>query len=244
MGKRVTRMGWKNWSKEWIDWHRSSTSLQSFNDCWIRGTNLLWIEFHCTAVEFECIFLLSDEDKKLVTCNWTCNVCLFFSRNYIISLVLISGVTGGGGRGGIVPPQTSDWEIFAGLPGKKEARKKWKRVEMEKKRRKIVKRKKEGGKSWEMRRRGFFFFFFFYCFSLFKTPKICFGATKIEIFYREKSISRWEKNQEKWLCLLEKFSCYAPGTDNRPPNYNFISTLSNLFKLYNCSSKWCNAQNM
>ena len=33
-------------------------------------------------------------------------------------------------------------------------------------------------------------------FSLFKTTEICFGSTKMGIFYREKSISRWEENQE------------------------------------------------
>ena len=38
-----------------------------------------------------------------------------------------------------------------------------------------------------------FFFFFFFCFSLFKMAKICFGCTKMKIFYREKSISRREK---------------------------------------------------
>ena len=54
----------------------------------------------------------------------------------------------------------------------------------------------------------FFFFFFFFFFLLLtfqkplefvfsKTTKICFGSTKMEIFYRE-------KNQEKWLCPLRK----------------------------------------
>ena len=53
---------------------------------------------------------------------------------------------------------------------------------------------------------------FFFFFSLFKTTKICFGSTKMEIlvdpkqilvstkmeiFYREKAFSQREKNQEK-----------------------------------------------
>ena len=90
---------------------------------------------------------------------------------------------------------------------------------MEKKRRKIVKGKVENWKSkgwkdwkwvwkWEwvkMRREDlfFFFFFFFLLFTFLKTTKICFGATKMEIFYREKI---W-KNV---FAPTEKFSCYAP----------------------------------
>ena len=50
-------------------------------------------------------------------------------------------------------------------------------------------------------RRGPFFFFF----SLFKTTKICFGCTKMEIFYREKAFHAGPgKNQEKWLCPIRK----------------------------------------
>ena len=35
----------------------------------------------------------------------------------------------------------------------------------------------------------------------------------MEIFYREKSISRREKSQEKWLPPSEKNSCYAPAAN-------------------------------
>ena len=45
----------------------------------------------------------------------------------------------------------------------------------------------------------FFFFFFFFCFSLFKT-KMCFGATKMEIFYREKAFHTG-KNIKKNMTL-------------------------------------------
>ena len=106
---------------------------------------------------------------------------------------------------GRVPPETSDREIFADLPGKKRQ----------------GKIRKGGGGEWRGRwkiengrrgsyqmRRGLFFFFFF--FSLFKTTKICFGCTKMKIFYRKKSISRREKNQEKMTLPLRKNSCYAP----------------------------------
>ena len=53
--------------------------------------------------------------------------------------------------------------------------------------------KMEGGKSNKMRR-GLFFFFFFFCFSLFKTTKICFGSTKMGIFYQEKTFHAGKKS--------------------------------------------------
>ena len=87
----------------------------------------------------------------------------------------------------------------------------------------------EGGKVTKLGEVGWFFFFFFFflfflflflflffvlfcffSFSLFKTTKICFGSTKMEIFYREKSISRWKKNQEKWLCPLRQICQVRP----------------------------------
>ena len=74
------------------------------------------------------------------------------------------------------------------------ARKKWKRG---KKRRKI----ENGRKSSKMRRGPFFFFFF-----LFKTAKTCFGCTKMEIFYREKSISRREKITKNDFAPSEKIT--------------------------------------
>ena len=40
------------------------------------------------------------------------------------------------------------------------------------------------------------FFLFFVSFSLFKTTEICFGSTKMGIFYREKAFHPG-KNQEK-----------------------------------------------
>ena len=38
-----------------------------------------------------------------------------------------------------------------------------------------------------------------FCFSLSKTTEICFGSTKMGIFYREKAFHAGKKNQEKWL---------------------------------------------
>ena len=82
---------------------------------------------------------------------------------------------------------------------------------MGKKRRKIVKGRWKiengGSKSYKIEEKTFFFF----CFSLFKTTKICFGSTKMEIFYREKTFHAGEnKNQEKWLCPLRKIFLSSP----------------------------------
>ena len=49
-------------------------------------------------------------------------------------------------------------------------------------------------------------------FSLLKTTEICFGSTKMGIFYRGKNILYREKNQENEFAPSEKYACYAPGT--------------------------------
>ena len=54
-------------------------------------------------------------------------------------------------------------------------------------------------------RRGPFFSFFFFCFSLFKTAKICFGSTKMEIFYREKHFTQGKKSGKMTLPLRKMF---------------------------------------
>ena len=106
-----------------------------------------------------------------------------------------SGVTGRGvggrARGQSAPPETSDRESSADLPGKKRQGKKGKGVKIEKKGRKIIKGK-GGGKVKKLQNEMRTPFF-----ALFKTTKICFGSTKMKIVYREKSILRREKNQEK-----------------------------------------------
>ena len=45
-----------------------------------------------------------------------------------------------------------------------------------------------------------------FCFSLFKMTKICFGSTKMEIFYREKAFYVGKK----WLCPLRKIFLLRP----------------------------------
>ena len=128
-------------------------------------------------------------------------------------------MVGGGG----VPPETSDWEISADLPGKKrqgKKRGKGKGVKIEKKIRTILKGLVENWKwkveSYKMRRWPFFFF----SFSFFKTTKICFGSTKMESFYREKALTPGGKKiRKKWLC--------TPGCLSLPS-----SLMKNMLHLY------------
>ena len=68
--------------------------------------------------------------------------------------------------------------------GKKEARKK----------------REKGGKkveNWKRNEEKLENFFFFFCLSLFKTTKICFGSTKMEIYYREKAFHAGKKKKKK-----------------------------------------------
>ena len=99
--------------------------------------------------------------------------------------------------------------------------------------------------------RTFFFSFFFFCFSLFKTTKICLGSTKMKIVYRSffkpqkfvlglyqngnflpgKSISRQEKNQEKLLCPLIKSQNHICMLDSYQQMTAFDLTVSETYCL-------------
>ena len=80
-----------------------------------------------------------------------------------------------------MPPETSDREISADLPGKERQGKKGKWS------------KKEGGKRGGEDFFIFFIYLFFFCFSLLKTTEICFGSTNMGIFW----FSTRRKFQEK-----------------------------------------------
>ena len=54
------------------------------------------------------------------------------------------------------------------------------------------------------------FFSFFFCFSLLKTTEICFGSTKMGIFYREKAFHAGKKIRRNDFAPSEKYGCYAP----------------------------------
>ena len=91
-----------------------------------------------------------------------CGFCVWFGVN------VGSGVTGGGG--GRVPPRDFWSGNFCWPIGKKEGRKNGK----------LVKGKVENWKckEWKISKWGEDLFFFFFCFSLFKTTKICFPGKK------------------------------------------------------------------
>ena len=58
-----------------------------------------------------------------------------------------------------------------------------------------------------------FFFFFFLLFSLFKTTEICFGCTKMKIFYWEKEFHTTGKKGKMTIAPSEIYSSYAPALD-------------------------------
>ena len=88
------------------------------------------------------------------------------------------------------------WKIFVVQPGKKEGRKKREYGEEKKEHLKCK------GKSMILSRGPFFFFFLLFHFKL-KPLKFVLGLPKWK-FLLGKSISRREKNKEKWLCPLWK----------------------------------------
>ena len=125
---------------------------------------------------------------------------------------------GGGGRGAQCPPRDFWPGNFCWLIWKKIGKEK--RVKIEKKRRKIVKGRWKGEKlemeAGKVLKRGeALFFFFFFFFSLLKTTEICFGSTKMGIFYREKAFHAGKKNQEKLLCPLRKICLLSPWSHHR-----------------------------
>ena len=121
------------------------------------------------------------------------------------------------------PPETSDREISADLLGKERQGKKGKWSRKEGKSRKGIRRKND---FFFLFFSFFFFFFFFACH--FSKRLICFGSTKMGIFYWEKAFHAGKKNQEKLisplrkiflLCPLPQFWPYLllPSTRNWPP---------------------------
>ena len=87
--------------------------------------------------------------------------------------------------------------------------KKGKGVKIEKKR-KIVKGKVENCKWESYKKRCGLFFLFFFCFSLLKTTKICFGSTKMGIFYREKAPFTPGKKSGKMTLPPQKNKPFMP----------------------------------
>ena len=111
-----------------------------------------------------------------------------------------------GAGGGRVPPQRLLTGNF--LLTYREKRGKEKREKGWKLRRKGGKLEMQAGKRQKKRWGPFFFFFF--CFSLLKTDENLFWVYQNGNFLPGKSISRREKNQEKWLCPLRKICLLRP----------------------------------
>ena len=145
------------------------------------------------------------------------------SQKQSVSRQSSSGVTGGGQSA----PQRLLTGKFLLTYREKRGKEKREKGEMEKKRRKIVKRKVENWnwleESCKMRRG--LFVCLFVCFSLLKTTKICFGCTKMKIFYREK-VFHAGKNREKWLCPLRKIFLLHPCNHHDTFRWSKVHTLS------------------
>ena len=112
----------------------------------------------------------------------------------------------GAGGGQSAPPETSDREIFADVSGKKRQGKKGKGWKLSRKGGKL---EMEAGKRQKKRWGPFFFFFFFLLFT-FENDENLFWVYQNGNFLPGKSISRREKNQEKWLCPLRKICLLRP----------------------------------
>ena len=152
-----------------------------------------------------------------ITCWSGCN-----EPSCQIICIDISGVTGGGGAGGRVPPRDFWPGNFCWPTGKKEARKKGVKIEKKEKNCKTKggKLKMEGEKvtNWG---EDFFLknFFKYFCFSLFKITKFVLGLRKWKF-------STGKKIMKNDFAPSEKFSCYAP--DRHLPSimqylYEFVS---------------------
>ena len=127
-----------------------------------------------------------------------------------------SGVTC---RGAEFPQRilTGKFLLTYNVPGKKRQGKKGKGVEIKKKRRKIIKGrwKIENGRWKSYKMRSSLLFFFFFVLSLFKTAKICFGSTKMEIFYQEKASHAGKKIRKKDFAPSEKFPVTPLGESRK-----------------------------
>ena len=121
-------------------------------------------------------------------------------------LLIPSGITGeGGGGGGRVPPETSDWEISTDLPGKERQGKNWKRIRKEGKSKKGRCKIENGRRKKLQNEESTFLFLFLFCFHFSKPLKFVLGLPKWEFSSRQE-----KKNREKWLCPRWKIFLLMP----------------------------------
>ena len=83
--------------------------------------------------------------------------------------------------------------------------------------------------------------FFFFCFPFLKTTEICFGSTKMGIFYREKAFHARKNIRKNDFAPSEKYACYAPDS-SKEMHYSKIkaSPLTNLHlgQLHTLDDTW------
>ena len=184
-----------------------------FNEIWfisnIFNTETCW---HCSHNSIYISIQFCKQHKNYVYYNLMKKISSFITTVWNVSFSQWRNRRGSGRAE--CPPETSDREISADLPGK---RGKGKGVKIEKKRRKIVKGKVENWKwekeeSYKMRRGPFllllllllFFFFFFFLLLTFQNQKNLFWVYQNGNFLTGKSISRKEKIRKNGFAPSEK----------------------------------------
>ena len=164
------------------------------------------------------------------TISYLCYIIVPFSKSQALLCLQVgnlnsrhSGITGRGGQSAPQRLLTRKFLLNYQVKRGQEKREKGENWEEKKEncKREGWKLKGEGVKVTKHRKKVedlFFFFvvvffvvfvfvlFFFFCLSLFKTTKICFGSTKMEIFYWEKSFLAGKKIRKNDFAPSEKFS--------------------------------------
>ena len=118
-------------------------------------------------------------------------------------------------RGRVPPPRTSHREISADLPGKERQGKMEKKGRKSKKGRWITENWRGDKLQTEER-----IFFLLFLHLIFQNHWNLFWVFQNKNFLLGKSVSHWEKNQEKWLCPSEKYSSYVSACGNAHGEYH------------------------
>ena len=144
----------------------------------------------------------------------------------ITHLISNSGITG---RGAECPPETSNWEIFADVSGKKRQGKRERGWKLRRKEGKLLKgRWKIWNGSKKVIKEGKDLSFFFFLLFTFENDGNLFWIYQNGNFLQGKSISHREKNQEKWLCPLRKICLLRPWSQRQKRKCSLLN-----FDLYN-----------
>ena len=88
-------------------------------------------------------------------------------------------------------------------------------------------------KKWQNEERPLFFLFlFFFCLPLFKTTKLCFGSTNMEISYREKVFNAEKKIRKNDFAPSKIFSCYVSPGQSLKCLANSLQRLQDWLQVY------------